>query len=160
MTVLAAPLDRISAEAEPYPADMLQGCDTGLCLFSAAFGGRNDAIHFARYGLTTTCVDRDSARLEQMREVYPDDWTFLVSDAWDFAETCVAEDVWFDAVSVDTFLGVACDRSLESLDLWCSLARKCVTVTVPTGPSPPVPSGWRGYVYKRSWRASWLVMQR
>jgi hypothetical protein len=42
------PLDAISKEARPYPADMLTPARTGLLLFAAAYLGVNDAIHFAR----------------------------------------------------------------------------------------------------------------
>ena len=160
MTAFAPPLKRISREARPYPADMLTYCETGLCLFAAAFMGVNDAVHYARKGLHTTCVDTNADRLSDMARVYPEGWEFLVSDAWDFAEECLAADIFYDAVSVDTFLGDATERSMGTLKLWCSIARKCVTATIPAGASPPVPAGWRSYEYPRSTKASWLVMQR
>lgn len=160
MTVLAPPLDRISREARPYPADMLAGCETGLCLFAAAFLGWNDAIHMARNDMTVTCVDRDRDRLAEMANLYPPEWRFRTEDAWRFAhDVSLFGDQW-DAVSVDTFLGDATERSLRTLDLWCSLARRCVTVTIPAGTAPAVPAGWRSYEFPRSEKASWLVMQR
>lgn len=160
VTVLVAPLDRISREACPYPADMLANCDTGLCLFAAAFLGHNDAIHFARQDVATTCVDQDSRRLAEMQGIYPAGWVFLAADSWRYAEASRDAGLMWDAVSVDTWTGDACQRSMDSLDLWCSLARRCVTVTIPAGATPPVPAGWNHYEYPRSERASWLVMQR
>lgn len=159
MTVLGAPLDGLSREARPYPADMLNGCDTGLCLFAAAFLGVNDAIHFARHNIQTVCVDLNAERIGQMETIYPQDWEFLVDDAWAFAGAITGA-YTFDAVSVDSFLGDATDRSLTTLELWCSLASKCVTVTIPAGASPAAPAGWKSYEFPRSTRASWLVLQR
>jgi hypothetical protein len=80
--VLEGPLEAVSRVARPFPAWLLNGCETGLCLFAAAFLGHNDAIHFARAGIQTTCVDKDAARIEKMIDLYPRDWEFLTTDAW------------------------------------------------------------------------------
>lgn len=161
--VLEAPLDRISLEARPYPADMLEHCETGLLLFAAAFLGANDAIHFARKQLVCTCVDTNSERLARMEALYPSDWLFEAQDAWEFARDAADRGKTWDAVSVDTFTGTATIRSVETLDLWCSLANRCVTATIATGQAVTVPDGWRGFVFPREARseiASWLVLQR
>ena len=160
MKVLDAPLDTISRAARPYPAWLLSGCDTGLCLFAAAFLGHNDAIHFARYELQTTCVDRDAERLEEMAHLYPPDWDFLADDSWEFAEAARERGERWDGVSVDTFLGDATDRSLTTIDLWCSLADRFVTMTVPANTIPETPGGWRPTIFVRSTQASWLMLER
>lgn len=157
MTVLAPPLDKISAQARPYPAHLLNGCETGLCLFSAAFLGWNDAIHMARNDLDTTCVDIDTERLIEMSRLYPLNWTFLPEDAWEFAERV---NLKWDAVSVDTFTGAATERSLASLDLWCSLANKAVTVTLTDGAKYQVPPGWLAWTFPRSGIVHWLVLEK
>ncbi len=157
MTVLAPPLDKISAVARPYPAHLLNGCETGLCLFSAAFLGHNDAIHFARQEITTTCVDTDASRLLEMRDLYPDGWKFVVANAWKFAEQTRLR---WDAISVDTFTGDVMERSLASLELWCSLARKVVTVTLTEGAQYETPSGWLAWTFPRSGVVSWLVLEK
>ncbi len=157
MTVLGPPLDKISAQARPYPAHLLNGCETGLCLFSAAFDGWNDAIHMARNDLETTCVDIDATRLLEMRDLYPESWTFLAADAWEFAERVR---IRWDAVSVDTFTGEATERSLQSLDLWCSLANKVVTVTLTDGAGYETPTGWLAWTFPRSGVVSWLVLEK
>jgi hypothetical protein len=162
VTVLASPLDRISEQARPYPADMLRPHRTGLCLFAAAYLGHNDAIHMARKDMVVTCVDTDRRRLSEMSHLYPDDWQFVAADAWEFAKQARRDRLEWDFVSVDTFTGDATDRSMESLELWCSLARKAVTATfaVKSGTGWASPAGWRVSLFPRSDLASWLVLRR
>ena len=158
--VLDPPLDRVSLQARPYPADMLPPGGSGLLLFAAGFLGVNDAIHFARRRMVCMCVDTNQARLAAMRLLYPHNWAFTAADAWQFAEAAKADGAGWDVVSVDTFTGDATDRSLETLDLWCSLARHAVTATVMYGHDYTAPDGWSSYLFPRSDRAAWLVLQR
>jgi hypothetical protein len=162
VTVLAAPLDRISRNATPYPGDMLPQGGTGLCLFAAAFLGVNDSIHMARKDMTVTCVDHDADRLNEMAGLYPDDWTFHTGDAWEFAHHAWSEGRRWDVVSVDTFTGGDTRRSLRQLDQWCDLANRAVTATVANVQTNHVysPDGWRMSFYPRSPIASWLVLRR
>lgn len=152
-------LEHVAMQARPYPTHLLEGCETGLVLFAAAFLGHNDAIHFALEDVQTTCVDVNADRLEEMSELYPDEWRFVADDAWHFAERHVGRDQW-DAVSVDTFTGEAMDRSLQNLGLWGSLARKFVTVTLTDGASYTVPSGFNSYHFERGPGVYWLVLER
>lgn len=160
MTVLAAPLDKISREARPYPSFRLPEAGTGLCLFAAAFLGVNDAIHMARKDMTVTCVDVDRDRLSAMAELYPDTWRFEHADAWEYATLMRDSGAEWDAVSIDTFTGDASRRSTRTLDLWCSLATKIVTVTVGEHDEWAAPPGWEEWVYPRSDLAAWLVLER
>jgi len=160
VTVLDDPLAAVSREARPYPAEMLQPGSTGLCLFAAAFLGVNDAIHMAARNMHVTCVDTDLDRLHQMANIYPPSWNFMVSDAWRFARESRSR---WDYVSVDTFTGDATDRSLRSLELWCSLARKAVTITAAAGQCERLPGtvdGWHASLFPRSSLALWLVLHR
>lgn len=165
-TVTYPSLERIAQDARTYPAHLLEGCETGLVLFSAAFLGHNDAIHFAQAGLETTCIDIDARRLQEMAALYPSDWTFLVEDAWTFAESaCEACEQW-DAVSADTFTGDAMAQSMASLDLWCSLARKFVTVTATGGAIREAPEGWNWSLMRRAGPREdgesvyWMILER
>jgi len=124
----ATELARLCAQARPFPFEALEGCETGLCLFAAAFGGVNDAVHFAMSGLRTTCVDRDGEALERMRAAYPEDWSFVDADAWTFAEAARSEELSWDAVCVDPFTGDAMVRALETLELWRALADRVLIV--------------------------------
>lgn len=161
MTVLAAPLDRISRQARPYPADGLPEGGTGLCLFAAAYLGWNDAIHMARKDMAATCVDIDQERLAEMASLYPADWVFACSDAWTFAAAAADRGDQWDVVSVDTYTGDATDRSLRSLELWCSIAGVMVTATLPARLGCGwCPEGWRVSLYPRSELANWLVLRR
>lgn len=160
MTVLGPPLDRISRDAQPYPAYLLPHGGTGLVLFSAAFQGRNDAIHMARQDMTVTCVDINADRLLEMSLRYPAGWEFVCRDAWEFATDASSKGKRWDVVSADTFTGTATERSLKTLALWCALARTVVTATIVVGQDYRVPDGWRGHTFPRSDRVSWLVLTR
>lgn len=160
MTVLTSPLDTISRVARPYPADMLPHGGTGLCLFAAAFLGHNDSVHMARRSMRVTCVDTDADRLAEMQTLYPDDWEFVATDAWEFAKSAAEAGRTWDIVSVDTFTGDSTDRSLQSLDLWCSLARRAITVTISTEQQYTYQDGWRPSLFRRSDLADWLVLRR
>ena len=153
-------LERIGETAQQYPAQYLEGLETGLCLFGAAFSGANDAIHFYEHGLRTNVVDTDFERLSKMRRLYPDDWQFVHVDAWEYAEAARREELAFDAVSVDTFTGDAEIRSLASLELWTSIANELVTVTATPGKPFDVPDGW---IVSKHWRGPgvyWLCLRR
>ena len=153
----AASLEEVLMEACPYPSHLLPRGGTGLCLFAAGFLGQNDAIHMWQAAMDVTCVDTDDERLREMRSLYPDDWTFLVGDAWGFEK--VADKV-YDVVSIDNFTGGIEPRVLASLPAWCSLARSVVTVTLGRGSEYEVPVGWNATTMRRSPLASWLVLTR
>ncbi len=153
-------IERIADEAQPYPAQYLEGLETALCLFGAAFEGRNDAVHMWEYGIRTNVVDVDFGALSKMRRLYPDDWQFVNVDAWEYAEAARREELVFDVVSVDTFTGNAELRSLASLELWTSIAGYLVTLTATPGHPFDVPDGW---LVSRHWRAPgvyWLCLRR
>ena len=160
MKVLGPPLDGVSRDASLFPVHVLRAGTSGLCLFSAAFLGRNDAIHMARMGMTATCVDINGERLAEMEAMYPSDWEFVHGDAWEFATAASERGDRWDTVSVDTFTGNATDRALRTLDLWCGLADHAVAVTVCPDSKYRVPDGWLSGVMERSEIASWLVLVR
>ena len=157
MKVLEPPLDAISRVARPYPAYLLPEGGTGLCLFAAAFLGHNDAIHMARAEMTVTLVDI-SERVMEMAHIYDADYYY--GDAWGFAEYNARSGESWDVVSVDTFTGDTERRSLDSLDLWCSLARTAVTVTHSNGSEYVTPDGWTDELFPRSSDVNWLVLTR
>lgn len=163
MGVVSYPtLTDVAMESRPYPTELLEGCKTGLVLFAAAFMGHNDAIHFAEAGIRTTCVDIADERMWEMRKLYPRNWSFVTSDAWYFAKAAQDMEAKYDAVSADTFTGDAMYRSLDSLELWTSLANKVVTatVTLKATDSYRTPAGWWGSLYHRANDIYWLVLQR
>jgi hypothetical protein len=156
---LVGPLEPISRAAKAYPVHLLNYGETGLCLFAAAFLGKNDAIHMARMGMDITLVDINRERLEEMGELY--ECSYMIGDAWEFARWMVDDGAEWDVVSVDSFTGDATDRSIGTLDLWCSLARRLVTATVGKGQAWTAPEGWEGALFDRGGHlADWLVLTR
>jgi len=157
----APALAHLAQNARPFPFAQLEECETGLCLFASAFYGVNDAIHFAMSGVDTTCVDRDGEKLNAMREVYPPEWTFVRADAWTFAEAARDLELSWDAVCVDPFTGDAMDRSMQTLDLWLSLADRVLIAGTDVFPFA-APAAWNVAVkyVRRSALAYWLVLER
>ena len=153
-------LDRVRAKAGPYPVHLLEGCEDGLLLFGAAFLGANDGVHFLDAGLRSVVVDIDEPKLLGMEKLYPVDWSFIPADAWDITGLVGSWQRQWDAVSVDSWRGDLEDRSLHSLELWCSLARKFVTVTLSYGSSFVCPVGWTFSLMPRSGNARWLILER
>ncbi len=161
------PLERVRIYAGEYPTHLLEGCERGLLLFGAAFLGLNDGIHMLDAGLACTVVDIDPVKLTEMWEAYPKEcgWTFLHDDAWEYAEKAelaigagLLEP--FDVVSVDSWTGTMEQRVNDSLPLWCSLAKKFVTVMIGYGASFTAPVGWTFTILPRSPRARWLILER
>jgi hypothetical protein len=156
-------LEHVAIEKRPYPAELLEGCETGLILFAAAFLGHNDAIHFAEAGVRdVTLVDVDGPRLAEMRDLYSNEWTFLERDAWDVAGQAREAGLTFDAVSVDTFTGAAMTRSLDDLEAWTSIANRFVTVTATRDVvfgGVFIPGDWNVRLFPRSSEAYWLVLE-
>jgi hypothetical protein len=153
----------ISTDARAYPADLLPEGGTALALFAAAFLGANDAIHFARKDMYGTCVDIDEKPAKREMAACCTRTAWIVprmrtrGSIASASRACLGK---WDVVSVDTFLGDATERSLASLDLWCSLAPKMVTATISADRTTPSPNGWRAQIFPRSAVASWLVLQR
>lgn len=161
MATVASPrLIDIQRNARTYPGYLLPRGGSALSLFAAAYHGWNDSIHFLRHNMTGHCVDLDAKKLKEMQAIYPDTWAFSQADAWEFAQQMAYLGAEWDVVSVDTFLGDATGRSLESVALWTLLARQLVTMTVPPKAEVEAPPGWKGFLFPRSPRASWLVLER
>ncbi len=121
-----------------FPVGVLDGCETALVLFAAGFGGVQDARHIAEAGLRATCVDIRIKLLLEMRASYPEDWNFIVADAFDFADE--TNRIW-DIVTADPFTGQF-EQAARALPAWCELARKTVVLGTGTETEPVVPDGW------------------
>lgn len=140
-----------------YPTEILERCETALVLFAAAFLGEQDAVWIEEAGLVATCVDNDAERLDEMLRLYPEDWTFVSGDAYEFARRGGR----WDLVSVDCPSGDSFDRCADLLDLWCSLARVAVVLGTSPGRRLVAPDGWRvARTIRRSPIANWTVLER
>lgn len=160
MTVSYPTIEHIASEARPYPTYLLENAQTGLCLFSAAFMGHNDVIHFALENVHTTCVDIDDEKLQLMAGLYPEEWKFVCRDAWEFAKAHAQKGDRWDVVSVDTFRGNATERSLSDLGVWCAIADQAVVATLEEGQTYETPDGWTAQLFRRNSEVFWLVLTR
>lgn len=124
--------------ADVYPRTYLDGCETALVVFAAAFMGAQDAIWIHDAGLDATCIDHDARLLDLMRGLYPSGWEFLEVDAYEWLET--AEGGW-DVVSVDSPTGHF-ERCAEWLPIFCRLARRLVVIGIGTDTHVEAPDGW------------------
>ncbi len=133
-------LDAVRAEAAPhlYPRHVLEGCESALVLFAAAFHGRQDAIWMAEAGIRAWCVDTDREKLAEMEALYPDDWEFIVGDAFHVHPALDA----FDVVSLDPFTNLI-QECADLLPVWCHLARRAVVLGTMGDTSFVSPAGWR-----------------
>lgn len=150
----------VDVSCGPYPTDKLVGLQTALVLFSAAFGGMNDAAWIADAGLQAVCVDTDGEKLEEMRETYPENWAFVRWDAYQYVTEAQGQ---MDVVSCDPFTNEF-DRCADNIESWCQLARHVVILGTGTHTVVEPPAGWEiTDVVKRSEYAGgvfWSVLER
>jgi hypothetical protein len=156
----SATFPQINRQARPYPSYLLPTPATALAIFAAGFLGWNDCIHLVRAGLECDFVDSDQLRMMEMASLYPAGHRFHVEDAWNFAERAAYEGRKWDVVTVDPFFEDMAQKAWASLDLWLSLARIFVTLTVHEDTELPVPAGWSQSYFPRGADVGWLVMQR
>lgn len=157
--VAPAGLDELRAHGDVYPTEILDGYSTALVLFAAGFYGRQDAIHIADAGLTATCVDTNAENLVRMRWIYPDGWTFLALDAYEFAWGAAQAGQTWDVVSVDCPTGAFQDCA-EMIDVWGALADHAVVLGTAPRASVTPPTGFRHVnAVRRSSVAEWAVFE-
>lgn len=148
---------------DPFPVHALEGCETALVVFAAAFGGAQDAAHIRDAGMWALCVDSDSHAMDEMRMDYPYDWSFFRGDAFAWLDYNLKRGDVYDVVTLDPFTGDLMDRTIEALPDWCRLARKTVIVGVDGRELNP-PAGWR--ISSKVWRSDlkggvfWAVLER
>ena len=120
-----------------------EGCETALCLFSAAWHGRQDAYWIAKYGMRATCVDLDRGRLDEMREVYPRDWAFNREDVFVWTQRHQEVGSRWDVITLDPFTNLF-ERCADMLPTWCELANRVVVLGHGNYrlKEPPAPEGW------------------
>lgn len=84
-------------------------------------------------------MDLDAEKLAEMSLVYPEDWEFVTSDVFEFAESA-AQESW-DVVSLDPWTNQF-DACAARIDLWCSLARRLVVLGTGHDTKLSPPHGW------------------
>lgn len=84
-----------------FPSEHLQ-VQSAAAFFAARFYGKNDVIHLCIAGVPYVhCVDTDTVRLEIMRKVYPEKWSYDVGDAYALARRFREEGRIFDVTIAD-----------------------------------------------------------
>jgi glycosyltransferase involved in cell wall biosynthesis len=152
-------LDELRARAARYPVDVLGGRETALVLFGAAFLGVNDAIHFANAGIPdVTVVDTDTARLDTMRPLYPESWTFVAADAFAFVEEQREAGALYDVVGADPFPSLM-PRCRDHVPAFCALARHAVVLGTERELRLDAPDGWQSRRVQRSQQHDWIVLE-
>jgi len=118
-----------------------EGCETALCLFSAAWHGRQDAYWIAKYGMRGWCVDLDRGRLDEMKAVYPEGWGFFPGDAFEYVKA--VQPGFFDVITLDPFTNLF-EKCADMLPTWCELANRVVVLGHGNYrlTEPPAPEGW------------------
>lgn len=154
-------LDEIRSEqdARLFPQWVLEGAETALVLFAAAFMGKQDAAWVEKAGMHGTCVDLDEAKLLQMAEMYPPDWDFITADVFEWTNRL--EGPVADVVTVDCPTNLF-DQCGELVHVWCGLARKAVVLGTGIKSRTRPPTGWRiqDSVYRSSFAGGtwWTVL--
>jgi hypothetical protein len=155
-----SPLVVDPAEGKLYPRHVLEGAETALCVFAAAFLGRQDAHWLNEAGLQVDCIDIDLPRLERMKALYPESWRYLCVDAFDFAKNTGG--MW-DVVSVDCPTG-AFQRCADMIGTWCDLARQAVILGTGHDTALTPPPGWKLTDFRRrsdfKGGVYWAVLER
>lgn len=152
------------AAGKLFPKHLLKGCESALFLFGAGFYGRNDACWAVEAGVPGTVVDTDFDKLSVMEGIYPDDWLFIRSDAFDFVDFHKGSDgLTWDFISVDCPLDlvITCYNRLYD---WRSLSNRAAILTMDSNKWTGlkfVDSGKSRFEYvPRTDKTGWLIMER
>lgn len=120
-------LEELAAGAPPrlFPVDLLQGAQSAISFYSAAFYGLNDVIHLHRAGIRELALnDVDAEKLAHMRSIYPACNELLVGDAIATAQRFAAEKRVFDIVVCDPFTSITGRMITDLFGVFRSLAAR------------------------------------
>jgi hypothetical protein len=132
-----------------------KGMETGLCLFGAGFGGKNDARWLKEDGVIGTVVDTDEVALQRMKANYPDSWKFYCNDAYKFLED--AEH--YDVISIDQPMDETTLVHALLPQIW-TLADKMLVVLAPVDFPPPAFAGFNHERINRTKGWEWWVFRK
>ncbi len=124
-----------------YPADLLHGLSTAFVGFAGGNYGRQDCAFIQAAGLEAVCVEKDAARLEELKAAYPASWQYVDQDVYEYARLRHAQGARWDVVSLDPYTNLFQDAA-DQLPLWCSIARRYVILGTGLETRRRIPSGW------------------
>lgn len=143
----------------PYPRQVLEHARNALVLFGCALNGENDGSWIAGAGIPTVCVDIVGERTGGMRGAYPDDWEFVVADAFEWVKHTSDR---FDLVSVDPPSNLSA-AAADHLTEWLRVTNQTLVLGMQfeTMNRAHVPAGWMvSETVRRSAVSVWLVLER
>ena len=91
-----------------FPTDAIKDKRNALCLFCARFYGRSDVIHV--YDIRPdhmTLVDNDAQSIDDMKLIYPSDWSYVKNDYREFLRQAAESKASYDLIVCDYFPWIA-----------------------------------------------------
>lgn len=111
-----------------FPVEFLRPGDEIVCVFSAAFLGKNAEVYIRDAGhKRVTCVDLDAAKLEEMRPAFPNSWEFVAADAYLWMPAAPLRSC--DVLVLDPWTGDM-GTVMRQIGAWSMIARRLVIVGV------------------------------
>jgi hypothetical protein len=91
-------------QAARFPVDAIKHKRNVLCMFCAWFYGRSDVIHVHdACPDQVTLVDYHAPSLEEMKLIYPPDWTYVHEDYKEFLRQADQDGLTYDLIVCDAF---------------------------------------------------------
>ncbi len=153
-------IELLVTDDQNFPHTVLEQRTDALVLFAAGFHGRQDAYWIKQAGIPATCVDNDPELLAAMAPLYPEDWDFVLADAYAFAKVAVRQ---WDVVTLDPWTNQF-QQCADNIEAWTGLAKHTVVIGHGWNTAIPVPDGWVGTdLRKRSdydGGVYWTVMEK
>ena len=105
-----------------FPAEAIHGKRNALCVFCARFYGKDDVIHVHDVNPDhVTLVDDDAQSIEDMKLIYPEDWSFVVDDYRRYLQRALEVGAKFDLIVCDEWPAMAKEVAWECLPLIMNL---------------------------------------
>lgn len=118
-------LDLLRGSSLFYPAYILEGASSALCVFVTFFLGRNDVLYVHDAGIEkVTLVDIDEWGLEAMKKIYPTHWSFVRSDYLKYLDDAIERGEHYHVVTCDQPLFMAEDVGWTHIRKFLSLTDK------------------------------------
>ncbi len=112
-----------------FPTQILRNCESAAVFFASLTFGRNDAIYIYTAGVPyVLCNDIDEERLMHMKRIYPNDWEFVVGDAFTVAKQLLVDKQTFDLVTCDAPGGITQIVYNDNFFIFRKLARKYLMI--------------------------------
>lgn len=100
-------------------------CVSAADFFCARFLGVQTSAYIAGAGMKdVTLIDNDPIKMEDMKRIYPDEWTFIVDDAFKIVREFNDKNIKFDLVSCDPWSNTVDDVLTKDFTLFWNITNK------------------------------------